>query len=147
MQTSEELNCEPNLCDCGSAALSALSRRSGAEATTGYTEYTNAATRQNRSPRYSALAARLRRRYFRARCAAIGVEEERLINRTMIDHRRHHLPVTDHLPEVGVLLGIFLYVGEDLLHVVDALRKEFAGEIVARLPHRLVTAQVIEFDN
>jgi hypothetical protein len=51
--------------------MSIFSRLSRAEATTGYTEYTNAATRQNRLPRYSALAARLRRRYFRARCAAI----------------------------------------------------------------------------
>jgi hypothetical protein len=40
-------------------------------ATTGYTEYTDAATRNKQVAALSGLGGCLRRRYFRARCAAI----------------------------------------------------------------------------
>src|SRR5262245_34119012 len=78
---------------------------------------------------------------------AVGVEKERLIDRTMIYHRRRHLPITGHLPEIGVMVRTLQPVEQERLHVVGALWKEFEEVKVARLPHCLVTAQVIEFDN
>src|SRR5687767_11096140 len=71
MQTSEELNCEPKYKRPRERDWPFITRRRHANASTGYTEYTDAATHNQKVAASLSSGGSLRRSYLRERCAAI----------------------------------------------------------------------------